>query len=119
MKEIKSQTDQRFNLPSLYLYGTRGSGKSVLLRLLAKRLKDDGYLVYFFSSGDLMEQEKAGSKVLNALTRDRKTKVAVVVDEVPSAGGQLVSLLHSTKKNLVVIGAGVPQFDSSGFSVYF
>jgi hypothetical protein len=115
MSDIESQIQRGYGMSSLYFYGLRASGKSVVLVLLAKRLKQEGYIVYYFSNGDLLEQ----TEVLDAIPDYLEKKVAVVVDEVPSASGKLVSLLQSQNPNLVVVGAGVPQFDSSGFTVYF
>lgn len=108
--EVEDQRHNGAGVSTLYLHGTRASGKSIVLQQLAKSLQTEGYIVYFFPTGDALQQIGLQFKgnIVDSLPSDENAKIAVLVDEVHigSAAGQLVTLLKSTRQNLVVIGVG-------------
>jgi hypothetical protein len=105
--------------PSVYLNGCKGMGKTSNLLLLAKSLKDLGYIVYYFSSASYITQTVV--KSLNVLLKDSSIRVACLVDEIavyqdiaPFSG-----LLRAPFENLVMIGAAVPKDIPTGLTASF
>ena len=99
----------------MYFHGIRASGKTTILRLLARKLKGNGYIVYFHNSPGSLPDD------FSSLPKDQRIKVAVIVDEVQSdpTSTALFGLMNSKRLNLVTIGTDVPKFFKSNFTSYF
>lgn len=113
-KEMAAQLSCRSGTQSIYLSGCRGSGKTSLLLLLARSLKEDGYEVYFFRSANGIPQ--GASFAFESLLEDKTKKVAVLIDEVDSNPNAdlFITLLKGAYPHLVTIGSAVPRYVITG-----
>ena len=103
------------NNQSLYIRGPAGSGKSFLLNLMGRRLKELGYRVIFlahagllndFKTPQLLELENTAMTATDPLAM----KVFFVVDEVhQNPSSPLWDFLLKMSKHIVTIGAGIPR----------
>ncbi len=92
---------------NIYLYGMKGSGKTVLLAHLAKHLQSEKYTVYFLPTAQVLRNL---SDIKSQLPKEQSEKVAILVDEVNSnLTDGWHDLLKSSRKNMVTIAAGVIQ----------
>ena len=102
---------------NVYLYGMKGSGKTVLLANLAKLLQSEDYTVYFLETAQSL---RSFSDLRTFLPEDESVKVAILIDEVNSnltEGWHY--LLKSSRRNLVTIAAGVVQYVASDTTAAF
>lgn len=87
----------------IYIAGIPASGKTSLLHLLASKLQESGYVVYFFPTTSGL------SGIRDHLT-DSNVKYAVFVDDISSHTQEAVrELFRNAPANAVIIGAGVPM----------
>lgn len=105
---------------NVYISGCRGMGKTCLLELVAKRLKSEGWDVYWFRSASDIPPG-VGDAFLTRANAAPQTKIAVIVDEVASnpESGMFTALLKKAPPNIFVIGAAVPRYLPSGASATF
>ncbi len=99
---------------SVYVHGMRASGKTQLLKLLGKKLLDDKFEVYHFTSSKMLNNIP---ELMDLLPKDRL--VAVLVDEVQNDPTTMVDLLKGHRSNLFIIGFGVPQYLKTNITAMF
>jgi hypothetical protein len=106
----KFQEGQKFTdgqYQSVYVHGMRATGKTELSKLLAAKLKQEGFQVYLFNSAAELQRFP---RLINMLPEDCLT--AVLIDEVQSdpRSAALIGLLKIPRANIFVVGFGVPRY---------
>lgn len=87
----------------IYISGIPASGKTSLLHLLASKLEESGYVVYFFPTTSGL------SGIHDHIAKDSNVKYAIFVDDISSHTQEAVrELFRNAPANAVIIGAGVP-----------
>ena len=118
----KSEFDENMTGQSIYINGCMGMGKTSLLMLLAKALKDQGYEVYYFSSSSSFPADSQFA-IQSLLEEGMSTtkQFAFLIDEVSGKydSGSMNVLLRGTYSNLVVVGAGVSRDEETGITGKF
>ena len=116
----RREFDENMTSQSIYINGCMGMGKTSLLMLLARALKDQGYEVYYFPSSSSLP---AGSHLaIRSLLKENATRrFAFLIDEVSSTydSSSMNELLRGRYSNLVVIGAGVSRDEETGITAKF
>lgn len=90
---------------SIYLHGCRGMGKTSVLMFMAKILKDQGYIVYFFTCLSSVPLHSE-FEIMRLLEDNKDKKFAFIIDSASSnkyAPGAMHVLLRGRYPNLVVI----------------
>lgn len=115
-------TNEEINCRSVHISGPMGSGKTLLLKYLASKLFENGELVYLMA---LNEANKLGKNPFEDLhnSREGKSPAYLFIDEYSNITDDVISytLLKSGLNNLVIIGTGLPDLNSSVscFSNYY
>jgi len=102
---------------TVHISGAKACGKTTLLRLVGEDLLKDGKTVYYFeNSQDLNGVLRA----IREFDKDLDERVFFLVDETQAnAGSSPFTFLLKNANNIVMIGAGVPDYGASseGFSL--
>ena len=109
--EIKKQRQKNlFSAASIYLSGSRGSGKSSFLMLLCKKFKNLGFKTYFIPDGESLNDITSDEIDISLAKND---KVAILIDEIytnPNSKLWIFMFKMCKNPNLIVVGAAVPTF---------
>ena len=97
---------------SFYWRAPAGSGKTVFLKLIGKKLQERGCVVYYLTSSCFLD--KFEPDYYDKLCRDAGDKtVVLMVDEVQNnlQTGIWTTILRDKPDNLLVLGVGIPALD--------
>jgi len=93
-----------------YFRGPRGSGKSVMLHLLGKRLLEINKKVFFIEHAGYLRN--LSKELLIEVDESLKEPAYILIDEVhENTSDPLWDYLLKKALNIVVIGAGIPNLD--------
>ncbi len=106
------QKDDEDVYDSFYWRAPAGSGKTVFLKLIGKKLQERGCVVYYLTSSCFLD--KFEPDYYDKLCRDAGDKtVVLMVDEVQNnlQTGIWTTILRDKPDNLLVLGVGIPALD--------